>query len=314
MMTMIDSAARHMAAGVEDLDELARLVEPDTGKVPSREALRSYRTKFRKYGDGWVNANRARTNEASKRRYAENPEKARRWETENPAQKLLKQCRKSAKDRGHECTITAKMIEAMLEPRACSITGFPLTWEHDGDSVRNPWAPSIDRLDNAIGYVPGNVRVVCWAFNQMRADWPDEVVSTLADAVLNPLVPAPSRRADPAARVHGYRPAKYLLKSCRGSAKRRALDFTLTVEVIEAMLKPMTCAATGLPLTWKRDGGSSTRANPWAPSIDRIDCSLGYAPGNVRVVCWAFNQMRGDFPDEVVRTLAEAIVSRRPAP
>ena len=70
------------------------------------------------------------------------------------------------------------------------------------------------------------------------------------------------------------------------------------------MLKPMACEATGLPLLleWKGPSGS----NPWAPSVDRLDNSLGYVPGNVRIVCWAFNNMRGDFPDEVVETLVRA--------
>ena len=79
---------------------------------------------------------------------------------------------------------------------------------------------------------------------------------------------------------------------------------------VEEMLAPMVCSATGLPLSWEHDGTSYRR--PWAPSIDRIDCSKGYVPGNVRVVCSAFNTMRNEFPDEVVFALAKALAARAP--
>lgn len=217
MMTMAESAARHMAAGVMGLDELARLVEQDTGRTPSRGTLKTYLTRFRAHGEQWISAHRDVTRhwrsehpeehreasrrwkadnldrvreinrEASKRWKADNPSKVcdaqLRWYAKNPAKRLLNQCQRSARTRGHECTITADDIEAMLAPMTCSATGLPLTWEHGGDSTANPWGPSIDRLDCSRGYVPGNVRVVCWAFNQMRGDFPDEVVIALAKAV-----------------------------------------------------------------------------------------------------------------------------------
>ena len=206
MMTMTESAARHLAAGVEDLDELARLVEADTGKTPNRKALSDRRSYFRRYGIGWVDATREASREASKRWlaenpdkkrekkreknrrwYVENPEKAReatrRWKADNPARTLLLNCRRNAKVRGQECTITADDIEALLAPMTCSATGLPLTLEHEGGTTRNPWAPSIDRLDNALGYVPGNVRVVCVLYNLARNDFPDEALLTMAKAL-----------------------------------------------------------------------------------------------------------------------------------
>lgn len=197
-MTMTESATRHMAAAVDDLEELARLVETDTGRTPSRRVLFDYRSKFRRYGEGWVAANRQtarrwqeenpeRLRERVRRWKADNPEKpreaSRRWQASNPAKKLLGQCRRRARDRGRECTITAEMIEAMLAPMLCSATGLPLSLEHGGDSARNPWAPSIDRIDCSKGYVPGNVRVVCALYNIARGDFPDEAVMTMAKAL-----------------------------------------------------------------------------------------------------------------------------------
>lgn len=183
MMTMMESAARHMAAGVMDSDELARLVEQDTGTAPNRKVLSSYRSHFRRYGVGWIDAQREVNRVVTRRWKAENPEANRRWSAENPARKLLGSCRSSARARGHECTITADDIEAMLAPMVCSVTGLPLTWEHGGSTRANPWAPSIDRLDCSKGYVPGNVRVVCVLYNLARNDFPDEALFTMAKAL-----------------------------------------------------------------------------------------------------------------------------------
>jgi len=187
MMTMRDSAARHLAAGVTDLDELARLVGQDTGRTPSLNSVRGYRAGFRKHGASWIEAERTRSRASTKRWYAENPEKQReanrRWRGENPARKLLGACRSGSKQRGHECAITVEMIEEMLAPMTCSATGLPLSLEHDGGSYRNPWAPSIDRINPSKGYVPGNVRVVCALYNLARNDFPDEALMTLAKAL-----------------------------------------------------------------------------------------------------------------------------------
>jgi len=39
-------------------------------------------------------------------------------------------------------------------------------------SKRNPWAPSIDRVDNKIGYEPGNIRIVLSLWNTARGETP----------------------------------------------------------------------------------------------------------------------------------------------
>lgn len=62
----------------------------------------------------------------------------------------------------------------------CEATGLPL---HFGDG-RSPFSPSIDRISPSLGYVPGNVRVVCWAVNSMVGDWGDDVAAQVAQAFL----------------------------------------------------------------------------------------------------------------------------------
>ncbi len=130
---------------------------------------------------------RRRSREASARWYLKNAEKERarcaRWKTENPAKRLLGKSRIRAKARGLEFALTLADIEAMMAPMVCSVTGLPLSLEHESNSKANPWAPSIDRIDNSKGYVPSNVRLVCAIYNLARADWPDEAFLTLVRAL-----------------------------------------------------------------------------------------------------------------------------------
>jgi hypothetical protein len=72
---------------------------------------------------------------------------------------LLLSSRKSAKLRGLEHTIS---LSDIIGPEVCSVYGIRL------DCSAGPRAqdlPSLDRIDNAKGYIPGNVRVISWAAN-----------------------------------------------------------------------------------------------------------------------------------------------------
>lgn len=120
----------------------------------------------------------------------QNPEKAaassKQWGQKYPARKILTQCRGNAKQRGLECGLTLQMIEEMLQPMVCSATGLPLSFERvEGQKhSRNPWYPSIDRLDNSAGYVQGNTRVVCSIYNFMRSNHSDQDVLAVARALV----------------------------------------------------------------------------------------------------------------------------------
>lgn len=57
----------------------------------------------------------------------------------------------------------------------CSLTGIPFLAEPPGPSAKHLFAPSLDRILPADGYVTGNVRLVVFAINVMLADWGIEV-------------------------------------------------------------------------------------------------------------------------------------------
>lgn len=92
---------------------------------------------------------------------------------------LWLQCCSRARIKGLECTLSKADILRILQPMQCEMTGIELSWEWEGPG-HNPWRPSLDRKNNALGYTEGNVRLVCWAFNKARSDWPDEIFDRAA--------------------------------------------------------------------------------------------------------------------------------------
>ncbi len=99
--------------------------------------------------------------------------------------------------------------------------------------------------------------------------------------------------------------ARQLWDSARIRAASTGREFTLTIEEIEAALQEGTCHATGLPFDMAPAARPGAR-NPYAPSLDRVDSSLGYTPENTRLVVWAFNAMRNEFGDDVLDTVFRA--------
>ena len=87
-----------------------------------------------------------------------------------------------------------------------------------------------------------------------------------------------------------------LVRSCRLSAKRKGLTFEIDRNTIEKaiILQGGVCALTKMPFDWKF--GGEHRANPHAPSVDRMDSRAGYAPDNIQVVCYIVNLAKNEYP------------------
>ena len=88
-------------------------------------------------------------------------------------------------------------------------------------------------------------------------------------------------------------------------AKRAGLPITITVDWVVEHMAPGRCAVTGIEFDYT-PGKEATR--PFAPSLDRIDPSRGYTPGNTQVVCWIYNRAKGDGNPEDVLRLARALL------
>ena len=98
----------------------------------------------------------------------------------------------------------------------------------------------------------------------------------------------------------------HMIGNCKGSAKRRKIEFNLKVEDIAPAVEAGYCQLTGLPFDFNPPKGKGF--NPYAPSVDRIDNNKGYVAGNVRIVLWAVNSALSESSDEEMLPILKAMV------
>jgi len=104
--------------------------------------------------------------------------------------------------------------------------------------------------------------------------------------------------------------AKTLINSAKTRAKTKELDFDLELDWVEQKLRAGKCEATGLTFifTLYGEGNISTKTNPYAPSLDRINSNKGYTPDNVQITILAFNKFKSDMVQHSMIDIAKAIV------
>lgn len=69
-------------------------------------------------------------------------------------------------------------------------------------------------------------------------------------------------------------------------AKNKGLEFSITLTDIAI---PDRCPVLGIQF-----GRGERRFADNSPSLDRVVTSLGYIPGNIRVISWRANKLKGD--------------------
>lgn len=62
----------------------------------------------------------------------------------------------------------------------CPLSGIPFLHKIEAGSFMNPFTPSIDRVDNSLGYTKENCRVIIFALNAMISDWGEKIMHMVA--------------------------------------------------------------------------------------------------------------------------------------
>ncbi|MNK46312.1 hypothetical protein D3C87_650960 [compost metagenome] len=91
--------------------------------------------------------------------------------TKDAASVKLRHIRKSANRRGYSCTLTVANVRLLMAETHCVYTGE----RFDGDDN----GMSFDRIDNAIGYEPGNVIPVIAHANHLKSNYGIEELRNL---------------------------------------------------------------------------------------------------------------------------------------
>ena len=87
----------------------------------------------------------------------------RRWKKKDPIKAMLQGIKGNARNKGITCSITQEHISI---PDICPILGIPLFFSEK----RTDNTPSVDRIDNNVGYEPTNIVVCSWRANMLKKD------------------------------------------------------------------------------------------------------------------------------------------------
>lgn len=90
-------------------------------------------------------------------------EKRKEWAALNPEKTMLQRARRRAKELGMTFDLTPQDV---VIPEYCPVLGIKLSRQ---ESTKDT-APSLDRINNTKGYIPGNVVVVSFRANRIKND------------------------------------------------------------------------------------------------------------------------------------------------
>lgn len=100
--------------------------------------------------------------------------------------------------------------------------------------------------------------------------------------------------------------AKMVLMRAKNRAIKKQILFSLTLDDVLPKILKGKCELTNLPFDLTQDCDSWR--NPYSPSIDRIDSSLGYTKENIRLVLTSVNITLNEFGDNIMLPILKAMV------
>lgn len=104
--------------------------------------------------------------------------------------------------------------------------------------------------------------------------------------------------------------ANALLRTARRSNASQTTACTVTLEHIVKGIEAGICPVTGFRFELSNQHRMTTlrKADPYAPSLDRIDARKGYTNENTRIVIWQYNMAKGETTDAEMLRLCRAVV------
>lgn len=183
--------------------------------------------------------------------------------------------------------------------KKCRFTGVELNFHTKSKTA------SLDRIDSSKGYLLDNVQWIHTALQVMKGNKTDEDFIEICREVASRNKYLRTKFAlEKQSKNHGHNWRGYedisgaYFRSVELKADKRDLPFDITIEEIWQLYLDQNrrCALSGKPLIF------STRKNKsgikQTASLDRIDSSLGYVPGNIQWVHKKFQFMKTDMQND----------------
>jgi hypothetical protein len=236
---------------------------------------------------------------------------------------MIKSAKRRADRRSLDFSLDTKFLLNLwkIQKSSCALTSIPFVL--DPEKRAHPLSPSIDRSDPSKGYTTDNVRLVCYGINCCLHNFGEEVFNALAEyrirggvGVVVPYVQVtqgeltPKQILDRKYRGNFAGTITALLHNAVKHSKERNLAITIDKDYVRNLLQThKTCAVTNIPFDFSTNHYRT--ANPFRPSLDRINSNKGYEPDNVRLVCVAVNYALNEFGDNVFHSLCEKYLEKK---
>lgn len=212
-----------------------------------------------------------------------------------------------AKLRAKRLNINFNLQESdVVIPFTCPIFGIELKVN---EIKRDINSPSIDRINNTLGYIKGNILIVSWKANHIKNDATlNEMNLILKNFNKNEKLTVfdifDINQKDVFNKIF------WLFHAAKHRAKNKSLYFNLTKKDI---IIPLICPLLNIPITW------CEKLTDNSPTLDRVDNDKGYTADNIRVISLRANRLKSiatyneykclyDFYTNLVTTLCNQVL------
>ena len=253
----------------------------------------------------------------------------------SPFRYHLKVMKKSAKRRSYDCSVAVTLADLKdlweKQKGVCPYSGWNLvvlasTTDYENTTLTINRA-SVDRIDSSQGYTLGNIQFVAVIANFAKNVFTETELINFCHDVYNYRILGKNNLACAKLknnictnsllfnRCDEYSPYRQHLRLARRRIKLNGRECNINLEYLKALWEQQDgrCVYTG----WELENLEATslwdnhKLHPRTASLDRIDSTLGYVPGNVQFVSVMANYAKRDFLESQLLEFCKAVFDYR---